>query len=294
MTRILDAEVAVPAQCQLGEGPVWDVSRGLLWWVDILAGHVHAVDPATGARTWFDAGDPVGAAGLTGSGGLVLALVDGFALAGADGQDLARVPGFSIDRTAIRFNDGKPDPWGNFCAGTMAWDESGHPPGSLYRLGPGGTVTELFGAVGLSNGLDWTDDRRLFYYADSISGRIDLFDTDPDTGALAGRRPFVTVPQADGIPDGLTLDAEGCVWLAIWGSGEVRRYTPAGRLDTVVRLPARQITSAAFGGPNLGTLYITCAWEGLSPAERAGQPHAGDIFACTPGVSGRPPFLYDG
>jgi sugar lactone lactonase YvrE len=292
MTRILDAEVAVSAQCQLGEGPVWDVSRGLLWWVDILAGHVHAVDPATGARTSFDAGDPVGAAGLTGSGGLVLALVDGFALAGADGQDLARVPGFSIDRTAIRFNDGKPDPWGNFCAGTMAWDESGHPPGSLYRLSPDGTVTELFGAVGLSNGLDWTDDRRLFYYADSTSGRIDLFDTDPDTGTLAGRRPFVTVSQADGIPDGLTLDAEGCVWLAVWGSGEVRRYTPAGRLDTVVRLPARQVTSAAFGGPDLGTLYITCAWEGLSPAERAEQPYAGDIFACTPGVPGRPPFLF--
>jgi sugar lactone lactonase YvrE len=292
MTRILDAEVAVPAQCQLGEGPVWDVSRGLLWWVDILAGHVHAVDPATGVRTWFGAGDPVGAAGLTGSGGLVLALVDGFALAGADGQDLTRVPRFSIDRTTIRFNDGKPDPWGNFCAGTMAWDESGRPPGSLYRLSPDGAVTELFGAVGLSNGLDWTDDRRLFYYADSISGRVDLFDTDPDTGALAGRRPFVTVPEADGIPDGLTLDADGCVWLAVWGSGEVRRFTPDGRLDTVVRLPARQVTSAAFGGPDLGTLYITCAWEGLSPAERAEQPHAGDIFACTPGVPGRPPFLF--
>jgi sugar lactone lactonase YvrE len=292
MTRILDVEVAVAAQCQLGEGPVWDVSRGLLWWVDLLAGHVHAVDPVTGARTWFDAGDPVGAAGLTGSGGLVLALVDGFALAGADGQDLTRVPGFSIDRTAIRFNDGKPDPWGNFCAGTMAWDESGRPPGSLYRLSPDGAVTELFGGVGLSNGLDWTDDLRLFYYADSTSGRVDLFDTDPDTGALAGRRPFVTVPDADGIPDGLTLDADGCVWLAVWGSGEVRRFTPDGRLDTVVRLPARQVTSAAFGGPDLGTLYITCAWEGLSPAERAEQPHAGDIFACTPGVPGRPPFLF--
>jgi sugar lactone lactonase YvrE len=292
MIRILDAEVAVPAQCQLGEGPVWDVDQGRLWWVDLLAGHVHAVDPGTSERTWFDAGDPVGAVGLTRSGQLVLAVVDGFALADYDGQHLARVPGFSIDRTAIRFNDGKPDPWGHFCAGTMAWDESGRPPGSLYRLSPDGTVTELFGDVGLSNGLDWTDDRRLFYYADSNSGRVDLFDTDPDTGTLTGRRPFVTVPEPDGIPDGLTLDAEGCVWLAVWGSGEVRRYTPAGRLDTVVRLPARQITSSAFGGPDLGTLYITCAWEGLSPAERVEQPHAGDIFACIPGVPGRPPFLF--
>ena len=176
----------------------------------------------------------------------------------------------------------------------MAWDETGNPPGGLYRLTPDGTVAELFGDVGLSNGLDWTDDRRLFYYADSTSGRVDLFDTDPGTGALSGRRPFVTVPQADGIPDGLTLDAEGCLWLAVWGAGELRRYTPDGRLDTVVRLPARQVTSAAFGGPDLGTLYITCASEGLSPAERAEQPHAGDIFACTPGVLGRPAFLFAG
>ena len=294
MTRVIHADVAVPAQCQLGEGPVWDPGRGLLRWVDILAGHVHAIDPATGTRTWSEAGDPVGAVGLTRGGGLVLALADGFALAGGDGQHLARVPGFSVDRTAVRFNDGKPDPWGNFCAGTMAWDETGHPPGSLYRLSPDGTVTELLGGVGLSNGLDWTDDRRLFYYADSNSGRVDLFDTDPDTGALATRRPFVTVPEADGIPDGLTLDAEGCVWLAVWGSSELRRYTPDGRLDTVVRLPARQVNSAAFGGPDLGTLYITTAWEGLSPADRADQPHAGDIFACTPGVTGRSPFLFAG
>ena len=292
MTRVLDAEVAVPAQCQLGEGPVWDTDRGLLWWVDILAGHVHAIDPGTGARTWFEAGDPVGAAGLTRSGGLVLALVDGFALADHDGQRLTRLPGFGTDRSAVRFNDGKPDPWGNFCAGTMAWDETGSPPGSLYRLSPDGTVTELFGDVGLSNGLDWTEDRKLFYYADSNSGRVDLFDTDPATGALGSRRPFVTIPEAEGIPDGLTLDAEGCVWLAVWDSGEVRRFTPDGRLDTVVRLPARQVTSAAFGGPDLGTLYITTAWEGLTSADLAEQPHAGDIFACTPGVTGRPPFLF--
>ena len=290
MTRELEAEVAVSAQCQLGEGPVWDLDRGLLWWVDLLAGSVHAIDPSTGARTRFDAGDAVGAVGLTRGGGLVLALADSFALAGADGQDLARVPGFTIDRTAIRFNDGKPDPWGNFIAGTMAWDESGNPPGSLYRLAPDGVVTELFGDVGLSNGLDWTDDQNLFYYSDTNIGRVDVFDTDPDTGALSGRRPFVTVPE----PDGLTLDAEGCVWLALWGSGELRRYTPDGRLDTVVRLPAWQVTSAAFGGPDLGTLFITTAREGLTPAEQAEQPHAGDIFACTPGVTGRPPFLFAG
>jgi sugar lactone lactonase YvrE len=291
MTRMLGAEIAVAAGCELAEGPVWDASRRLLRWVDILAGHVHALEPATGAQARFDVGSPVGAVGLTRSGRLVLALVDGFALADHDGERLARWPGFAIDRAEFRFNDGKPDPWGNFCAGTMAWAEKDDPPCSLYRLRPDGTVTELIGGVSLSNGLDWSADRKAFYYADSNSGGVDVFDADPDTGTLAGRRRFVSVEG--GVPDGLTLDADGCVWLAVWGSGELRRYTPDGRLDAVVRLPARQVTSAAFGGDDLGTLYITTAREGFTPAEEREQPHAGDIFACTPGVTGRTPFLFD-
>ena len=291
MTRVLQADLAVPAQCELAEGPVWDPARRLLRWVDILPGNVHTLDLATGAHTWFDAGDPVGTFGLTSGGGLVLALVDGFAFADHDGQNLTRLPGFTVDRATVRFNDGKPDPWGNFCAGTMAWDEQGGPPCALYRLTPDGTVTELVQDVALSNGLDWSDDRRLFYYADSYAGGVDLFDTDPDTGALFSRRRFITIDE--GLPDGLTLDAEGCVWLAAWGTGELRRYTPAGDLDTVVRLPARQVTSAAFGGPDLATLYITTARENFTEADRQQEPHAGDIFACTPSVGGRPPFLFN-
>jgi sugar lactone lactonase YvrE len=288
VTRVLEAEVAVPAQCELAEGPVWDVGRGLLRWVDILSGHVHTADPVTGAHTWFATGDQVGSVGLTRSGGLVLAVTDGFALAEADGGQLRRVGEFRTDRTAVRFNDGKPDPWGNFCAGTMAYADHG-PPCSLYRLSPDGAVAEVVGDVGLSNGLDWSDDRTAFYYVDTSSGGVDLFDTDPDTGTLSDRRRFVTV---GGTPDGLTLDAEGCVWVAVWDSAEVQRYTPDGRLDTVVRLPVRQVTSAGFGGRDLDTLFITTAREDLTAADLREQPHAGDVFACTPGVTGRPPFLF--
>jgi len=291
MTRVLEAELAVPAQCELAEGPVWDAARRLLRWVDILPGHVHAFDPATGAHTWFDAGDPVGTVGLTHGGGLVLALVDCFAFADHDGQNLTRVPGFTVDRATVRFNDGKPGPWGDFWAGTMALAEQGGPPCSLYRLTPDGEVTELVHGVALSNGLDWSEDRRLFYYADSYAGGVDLFDTDPDTGALSNRRQFVAIE--DGLPDGLTLDAEGCVWLAVWGTGELRRFTPSGHLDTVVRLPATQVTCAAFGGPDLNTLYITTARENFTEADRLQQAHAGDIFACTPSVPGRSPFLFN-
>ena len=287
MVRVLPAEVAVPAQCELAEGPVWDSDRGVLRWVDILAGQVHSFDPATGEHDWFDVGDPVGAVGLTQSGGLVLALVDGFGR--YDGSRVTRFAEFSVDRAVVRFNDGKPDPWGNFWAGTMPWVD-GQPGGALYRLTPDGTVSTLLPEVGLSNGLDWTDDRRTFYFADSDSGGVDAFDCDPASGALGARRRFVTVPAADGVPDGLTLDADGGLWLAVWDSGELRRYTPSGVLDTVVRLPAAQVTCAAFAAD--GTLYITTARENLTGAQRQAQPHAGDIFACTPGVPGRPPFRF--
>jgi sugar lactone lactonase YvrE len=289
MTRTLDAELAVPAQCELAEGPFWDAAHGQLRWVDILRGQVHALDPVTAGHTWFETGGELGTAGLTRDGGLVLALSDHFALAGDDGADLRRLGDFSVDGSVFRFNDGKPDPWGSFWAGTCTLADKG-PPCALYRLAPDGSVTELFGGIGLSNGLDWTDDRQSFYFADSHGGGVDVFATDPETGALSGRRQFI--PVSGGLPDGLTLDAEGGLWLAVWGSGELRRYAPDGRLDTVVKLPVTQVTSAAFGGADLSTLYITTARENFTPAEVAAQPHAGDIFACTPGVTGRPPYLF--
>jgi sugar lactone lactonase YvrE len=289
MTRTLDAEIAVPAQCELAEGPFWDAAHGQLRWVDILRGQVHALDPVTDGHSWFETGGELGTAGLTRDGGLVLALSDHFALAADDGADLRRLGDFAVDGSVFRFNDGKPDPWGSMWAGTCTLADKG-PPCALYRVTPGGSVTELFGGIGLSNGLDWTDDRRSFYFADSYAGGVDVFATDPDTGALSGRRQFV--PVSGGLPDGLTLDAEGGLWLAVWGSGELRRYAPDGRLDTVVKLPVTQVTSAAFGGADLSTLYITTARENFTPAEVAAQPQAGDIFACTPGVTGRPPYLF--
>ena len=289
--RRLGAELAFEAHCELGEGPVWDDRRQLLLWVDILAGNVHSLDVAAGAHSSFPAGMPVGAVGLTADGGLVLARADGFAMADADGRDLRPVGDFRADTATVRFNDGKPDPWGGFCAGTMRWRGSAA-LGSLYRLSPQGGVTELETGVEVSNGLDWTDDLRRLYYVDSHAGGIDMFDCDPGNGALSGRRRFVDVPATTGVPDGLSLDADGAVWVAIHGSGEVRRYTPDGRLDTVVPLPVRQVTSVAFGGPQLSTLFITTARDDASPSGTSERSHAGDIFCCTPGTSGRPPFRY--
>lgn len=289
MTGRLEAELVVPAQCELAEGPFWDAGRGLMRWVDILRGQVHALDVAAGRHTWFGTGDELGTAGLTRDGGLILALSDHFALVDSDGANLRTVPGFTIDGSTFRFNDGKPDPWGNFWAGTCTLAEPG-PPCAMYKLATGGTVTELFGGAGLSNGLDWSGDRKAFFFADSHATGVDVFDSDPETGALSGRRRFADV--SGGLPDGLTLDAEGGLWLAVWGSGELRRYSPDGRLDVVVSLPVTQVTSAAFGGPGLDTLYITTARENFTPADLAAQPHAGDIFACHPSTPGRLPNLF--
>jgi sugar lactone lactonase YvrE len=289
--RILSAEVAFAAKCELAEGPIWDDRRQLLLWVDILAGNVHTLDIAGGAHSSFSAGMPVGAVGLDASGGLVLALADGFAVADADGRHLRRVAEFRADTTTVRFNDGKPDPWGGFCAGTMRWRGSAA-LGSLYRLSPSGGVAELLTGVEVSNGMDWTDDLRRFYYVDSHAGGIDIFDTDPGNGALSGRRRFVDVPATTGVADGLSLDADGAVWVALHGSGEVRRYAPDGRLDTVVPIPVRQVTSVAFGGPQLSTLFITTARDGADATGTGERSHAGDIFCCMPGTPGRPPFRY--
>ncbi len=281
----LSGEVAVAAGAALGEGPVWDEGRSLLHWVDIVAGRVHRFDPGSGRDQSFATGSPVGAAGLRGDGGLVLALAEGFATADMEGGDLQAVPGFAVDTAAVRFNDGKVDPWGGFCAGTMDW-QGRRPCGALYRLAPDWSVHELVRGVICSNGLDWTDDRRSLYYIDTPSGAVDRFALDPDTGVLLGRERVLDL-GGPGLPDGMTLDAEGCLWVALWGGGEVRRYTPDGLLDRIVTLPVSLVTSVAFGGDHLDVLYITTANDGLSPEARRAQPHAGDLFCCRPGVVGR-------
>jgi sugar lactone lactonase YvrE len=295
MPRTIDADLAIPAQCELAEGPVWDDGRARLIWVDILGKHVHEWDPATAERTWFDAGDFVGAAGIASDGDLVLALVDEFVRTDAAGANRSQIRQLGTDRRVVRLNDGKPSPWGTFWAGTMPW-EDGAALGALYELSTDGQVTTLVNGVGLSNGLEWSRDRRTFYFCDSASGGVDVFGTDPETGELltGTRRRFVTIPAREGTPDGLTLDADGCLWLALFEGGQLRRFTPDGALDTVVRLPCAQVTSVAFGGPDLATMYITTAREHFTPGRRAEEPHAGDIFACEPGVPGWLPFRYAG
>jgi sugar lactone lactonase YvrE len=190
-------------------------------------------------------------------------------------------------------NDGKCDAAGRFWAGTMALDERGG-AGALYRLDPDGHVETMIDGVTISNGLDWSDDGRLMYFIDTPTQSVDVFDFDLASGRIANRRSFARIDPVDGAPDGLTLDAEGFVWVALWGGSRVRRYAPDGALDSIVRVPATYVTSCAFGGADLGDLYITTARIKLSEADRASQPLAGGLFRARPGVRGRPPHRFSG
>lgn len=286
-------ELALDARTELGEGPVWDDRSGELVFVDIMRGRVHFHRPGSGELRTLEVGQPVGAAAPRRAGGLVLALRDGFARLDTETGRLDWIAKVEADRPDQRMNDGACDSAGRFWAGTMAQDARPG-AGALYRLDPDGHVEVILREVTISNGLDWSSDGRRLYYVDSPTQRIDVLDFDAARGAVSNRRTFAAVPESDGLPDGLTLDAEDFVWVALWGGGCLHRYAPDGRLDRVLMLPVTHPTSCAFGGPDLGDLYITTAWIELSPLERDRQVHAGGLFRFRPGVAGRKASVFEG
>ena len=261
------------------EGPVWSDRWGGLRWVDMLAGDVLSL-AADGTVARRHVGDVAAALRPRSGGGAVIAVERGFALEGADGTLTPLEPVWSDP--GVRMNEGGCDPDGRFWCGSMAYDQR---PGAaaLYRLDPDGQVHRVLEGVTISNGLDWSPDGSLAYYDDTATHRVDLFDYDRETG-LTARRPFVRLPD-DGNPDGLTVDAEGGVWVALFGSGVVHRYTSAGVLDVVVEVPAAQVTACTLGGPRLDQLFVTTSREGLGPDD---DPLAGSLFRADVGVPGRP------
>jgi sugar lactone lactonase YvrE len=285
------AELVLDAGAELGEGPRWDGEAGELVWVDIMVGAVHRFDPETGRDRSFTVGQPVGAANLRRSGGLVLALRDGIAfLDERHPTELRWLAEIECDRPDTRMNDAACDPSGRLWAGTMDLEER-NPAGALYRIEPAGAVETILRAVTVSNGIGWSPDGRRLYYVDSSTARLEVFDFEPAAGSVSGRRTVVRIPPDDGAPDGLTVDAEGCIWVALWEGWSIRRYCPDGSLSGSVDVPAGRVTSCAFGGPALDTLYVTTARPD-EPDPR--QPSAGGIFAVRPGVTGLPTNCFAG
>lgn len=283
-------ELALPARASLGEGPTWDPAGARLVWVDILASRVHWYDPLGGRTSVMATGQHVGAAKPRAGGGIVVNLRDGVGVYDADGafRWLHRepVPG-------RRGNDAAVDASGALWAGTMRYDEAAG-GGSLRRVAPDGTVEPVLDDVAVSNGTDWSPDGSLMYYVDSPTRRIDVFDVDRETGLVRKRRPFAMVEEGAGFPDGLTVDADGCVWVALWDGAAVRRYTPRGALDRVVEVPVRRPTACAFGGPHLTDLYITSARTGLGERELSARPLAGALLVLPGAGQGMPEVPYAG
>lgn len=283
-------EVALDAQATLAEGPIWDLDASCLLWLDIPESQVHRFDPVSGADTAFDAGEQVGAVAARKAGGLVLATATGIVTCAEDGSGRRLLHRVDTDPPGGRFNDGKADAWGRFWAGTMLRGTRG--AAAFYRLDPDGSLHTMFTGVSVSNGLGWSPDGKSMYYADSPTGQVDVFDHDPDTGALTNRRTLITAER--GHPDGLTVDADGFLWVAMWNGWAVQRFAPDGRLDRTVELPVQRVTSCTFGGSDLSTLYVTTARHGLSDRQLAEQPLAGGIFALAEAGHGQQPGVWHG
>jgi sugar lactone lactonase YvrE len=281
----------------LTEGPRWHAERGELLWVDILGRTLHrgrpGLDGSLESVETITLDRHVGAVAPATSGGYVLAASTGFLYVDDVGavRELAQP---AAGRRDVRMNDGACDAHGRFWAGTMAYDESPG-AGALYRLELDGSCTTVLTGLTISNGIGWSPDGATMFLADSGTGRIDAFDFDASSGEIARRRTIVAIEEPGVAPDGLTVDEDGGIWVALWGGGAVRRYGPDGALLTAVPLPVDRPTSCAFGGRDRSTLFVTTARHGLDVAALSRQPHAGRVFRIEGlGVRGAPCAPYRG
>ena len=272
-------DIVVDTASLLGEGPTWDARRERLLWLDVDGQVFHQMD-AVGSHTSTSVERRVSAVmpdidgGLVAVAGLDIVRIDE---SGRLGETIATLP---PDGDGLA-NDARCDPMGRLWVGTV--DRSGEQRGGLFCVADDGSIEQVRDGIALSNGIDWSPDGRTCHYVDSLAHRVETIHLGDD-GLPTHSEPLVHI---DAIPDGLSVDADGAVWVALWDGGAVHRYTPDGRLDRVVDVPGGFITSCAFGGPDLTTLFITSARGGLPEDQLRRQPHAGALFALDVGVAGR-------
>ena len=273
----MSVDVAIDVRALLGEGPRWDARRQHLVWVDINGRALHVFDPARGHDRAITLDNRPGAAAPMTDGRILVALADRLVALDLDNESLETLVVLPHG-PEMRMNDGVCDPAGRFWVGSMELDEAPD-RAALYRFA-GGVLDVVLEPVSLSNGLGWSPDARLMYYVDSPTYAIDVFDFELATGTPTGRRRFAGIERGAGVPDGLAVDDEGGVWVALWGGFAVRRYTPDGQLDRVIEVPAEHVTACAFGGADRRSLFITTA----APDGR--------VYVTEPGIGGPPAQVF--
>lgn len=284
MVREFSADIIDHTRAECGEGPTWDSAENCLLWLDIPNGQLYFTEADGTRRSTMDLGTVVGAAMPAEGGGWLLAARNGFLAMDTSG---VQSPVLDVNAADQRFNDAKCDPRGRAFAGSVA-DGARHAGGTLYRLDPGPVAAPVVDGVTISNGLGWSSDQRTMYYIDSRTQEVRAFAYDPDTGAMGEGRVLVRIETPGVLPDGMCVDDEDHLWVALWGAGAVHRYTPTGELDAIVRVPAQKSSSCCFGGPDGDLLFITSATEGYDEAGKAADPHAGKLFVTQVGVTGPP------
>lgn len=275
-----EVETIAAAQNVLGEGPLWSPREQVLYWVDIGPNVLFRLAPDTGDLRTVELHQAVGCAALHERGGLVLALAEGIVY--WDGDRFTRLVSREQLGAKSRFNDGAADRAGRFWVGTA----SDQPENALYRVSHDAAFQVVETGVGISNGIGWSPDNATMYYSDSGgAGIVYAYDFDLDTGAVSNRRTFLPPTGTAAVADGLTVDSEGCLWIAFWDGWRVERRAPDGRLLRRIDMPVQRPTSCMFGGPGLTDLYVTSASVDL---DRSGQPQAGNLFRIRTDVTGLP------
>ena len=287
-------ELVVDAHATIGEGALWNSAGQVLYWVDIMGCKLHVHDPSGESDRVMDIGQPVGTVVVRASGGLMLALKEGFAAFDPASGELTLLHDPEAALPENRFNDGKCDPAGRFWAGTMAIDPV-EGAGALYCMDTDLSVRKMLGQVSISNGIVWSLDGARMYYIDSLRYDVLAYDYDVGTGNISNERIAFRVPREVGLPDGMAIDAEGMLWIAHFDGAKVCRWHPdSGEILQTIELPVSKTTSCAFGGPDLDTLYITSGSLGMTDEEKEREPHAGGLFAARPGCRGVEPFQFGG
>ena len=287
-------EVRCVAQSRsvLGEGPLWDQRAGRLYWFDIKGRRLHWFEPVSGAIEQRRLAVQVSAAALRSGGGMLAASERGLELLDPQSGALELIEAKESDLDGFRSNDGKIDVRGVFWWSVMD-EDGGRRPGRVYRKAPGAPSRRVLEGIHIPNTISTTPDGRTLYLADSALGTLYAFRI-RDSGDLGERTVVATTAEGEGAPDGSAVDEEGCVWNAQWGGGRVVRYTSDGRIDRIVAMPVSQPSSCAFGGPEMRTLYVTSARDGLGDEALSREPEAGGLFAFEAGVRGMKLPLFAG